>query len=443
MRVGTEARVCIIGAGPSGITAAKHLLQVGHTNFVVYERGAEVGGNWVYSDDVGHSSVYETAHIISSKTFSQYHDYPMPDHYPDYPGHHLLKDYFQGYAQHFGVIPYIQFQTSVTTAVKNADETWTITLHDGRVEIFDHLIVANGHHWDARMPSYPGTFTGDMIHSHAYRSPLPYRNKRVLVIGGGNSSCDIVCDIARHASHAAISWRRGYYVIPKIIFGTPTDVVNARFMALPRWVRKPLNRMVWYLLTGGNKPYGLPEPDHDILEAHPLANSQLLYWLRHGDVVPRPDIARFDGQTVHFVDGRQEDYDAIIAGTGYKISFPFLEEGLLNFTDYDVPLYLRVFSLQHPSLHFVGLVQPQGCIWPLSDSQAQLIANAIVGRYRVPADAPQRLQRELDERKKLYRRSVRHAIEVEYWPYLRALQADVPVGAPSWGGVPVPQVAQV
>jgi hypothetical protein len=439
MKHGLQARVAIIGAGPSGITAAKHLLQVGHTNFVVYERGAEVGGSWVYSEDVGHSSVYETAHIISSKSMSQYHDFPMPDHYPDYPGHRLLKEYFQSYAQHFGVVPYIQFHTGVARAEKQPDETWHLTLDDGRTEHFDYLIVANGHHTDPRMPSYPGTFTGEMTHSHYYRSPLKYKDKRVLVIGGGNSACDIVCDIARHASKAAISWRRGYYVIPKVIFGSPPDVVNARFAFLPRWIRRPLNTMVWFMVTGGNEPYGLPKPDHDILSSHPLANSQLLYWLKHGDVVPRPDIARFEGQTVHFVDGRQEEYDAVIAGTGYKITFPFFDTSFLNFRDRDVPLYLRVFPLEYPSLFFIGLVQAQGCLWPLSDSQAQLVANAIMGRYRLPADASQRLQKELDDRKKHFRVAARHSLEIEYQPYLRALQADLPADAPSWEKRPLPE----
>jgi hypothetical protein len=405
----------------------------------VYEKGREVGGNWVYSENVGHSSVYETAHIISSRTMSQYHDFPMPYTYPVYPNHRLLKEYFQSYADHFGIMPYIRFRTSVVKAVKQPDETWCITLDNGQVETFNDLIVANGHHWDPRLPNYPGTFTGEFIHAHNYRSPLSYRGKRVLVIGGGNSSCDIVCDIARHASLAALSWRRGYYVIPKLIFGSPPDVVNAKFAFLPRWMRNPLNKMVWYLMTGGNARYGLPKPDHDILDSHPLANSQLLYWLKHGTVVPRPDVARFEGQTVHFTDGTQEDYDVVIAGTGYKITFPFFDDSFLKFSDHDVPLYLRVFSLEHPTLFFVGLIQPHGCIWPLADSQAQLVANAIVGRYSIPADAPQRLQKELETRKKHYRQAPRHAIEVEYRPYLRSLQVDLPPDAPVWGGTPAPQ----
>lgn len=123
MKRGESARVCIIGAGPSGITSAKHLLQMGHTNFVVYEKKDQVGGIWVYSPDASQPSIYESAHLITSRAMSQFSDYPMPDDYPDYPSHKLLLKYFQGYAEHFGVTPYIEFETSVVSAKKQADET--------------------------------------------------------------------------------------------------------------------------------------------------------------------------------------------------------------------------------------------------------------------------------------------------------------------------------
>src|SRR5690606_38634392 len=146
---------------------------------------------------LSHSSVYETTHIISSKTLSQFDDYPMPDDYPDYPSHKQVLAYFEDYARHFGVIPYVRFNTEVTKAEKQPDETWKITLNDGTVETFDYLIVANGHHWDPRMPSYPGEFTGEMLHSHAFKSAAPFRDKRVLVVGGGNSACDIAVETSR------------------------------------------------------------------------------------------------------------------------------------------------------------------------------------------------------------------------------------------------------
>jgi cation diffusion facilitator CzcD-associated flavoprotein CzcO len=93
-------KVCVIGAGPSGITAAKNLLDEG-MDVTVYDYGKEVGGNWVFSETSSHSSVFETTHIISSKTLSQYDDFPFPADYPDYPSHQQLAAYFQNYAKHF------------------------------------------------------------------------------------------------------------------------------------------------------------------------------------------------------------------------------------------------------------------------------------------------------------------------------------------------------
>jgi hypothetical protein len=402
-----------------------------------------VGGNWIYSTDKGHSSVYESAHIISSKAMSQYHDFPMPADYPDYPDHRLLKAYFQSYARHFGVEPYVQFNTDVAKAEEQPDNTWKITLGDGRVEAFDHLIVANGHHSDPRYPDYPGKFEGEYLHSHFYREPLPFKGKRVLVVGGGNSACDIVCDIARHASFTALSWRRGYYVIPKIIFGSPPDVMNAKFAWLPPFIRRKTMYWMWWLVTGGNAVHGLPAPDHDILAAHPLANSQLLYSIRHGDIHPRKDISRFEGKQVYFADGVVEDYDTVVVATGYRITFPFFDPAFINFGEGDVPLYLRVFHAEHPSLYFIGLVQPQGCMWPLADTQAQVVANRIAGSYTPPADIQERIQREISQRHDLFMTgSVRHALEIEYHPYQTALFREVPKNAPKWGDVKTPAQPQ-
>jgi cation diffusion facilitator CzcD-associated flavoprotein CzcO len=137
-----DARVCIIGAGPSGITAGKNLIQAGIRNFVIYEKNEQVGGNWLFNDKTQHSSVYETTHLISSRRHSEYFDYPMPADYPDYPSHAQMLAYFQRYANHFGVMPYIQFNTEVDKAEEQADKTWKITLKSEQVEIFDHLMIA-------------------------------------------------------------------------------------------------------------------------------------------------------------------------------------------------------------------------------------------------------------------------------------------------------------
>src|SRR5512144_1052148 len=238
-RAPTEQRVCVIGAGPSGIAAAKNLLAAGFRRVVVYDRNAEVGGNWIYRPDPSHSSVFETTHIISSKRLSQYEDFPMPDAYPDYPGHAQLKAYFQSYARHFGVDRVLEFGTEVSSARPRPGGGWTLALGNGRREEFDALLVASGHHWDPRMPSYPGTFTGQLLHSHAYKSAEPFVGKRVLVIGGGNSACDIAVETSRRSARTEISMRRGYWFVPKFVMGLPTDVINDRLMRrLPKAIRQ-------------------------------------------------------------------------------------------------------------------------------------------------------------------------------------------------------------
>jgi cation diffusion facilitator CzcD-associated flavoprotein CzcO len=432
MKRDSSARVCIIGAGPSGITAAKNCLQVGLKNIVVYEKGDQVGGNWVFSPRLSHSSVYETTHIISSKKMSEYSDYPMPADYPDYPSHKQLLTYFQNYARHFGVSDYIRFNTEVRHAEKQPDNTWKITLADGTVEQFDYLLVANGHHWNPRYPDYPGEFTGEFLHSREYKSAEPFRDKRVLVIGGGNSACDIAVETGRVSAFTAVSMRRGYYIVPKFNLGHPADVLNDKIIWLPDVIRKPLLRLALWIAVGDYANYGLERPTHGILSQHLTMNSELLYFIRHGRVHPRRDIARFEGKTVHFVDGKAEDYDVIVAATGFIITHPFFDPSFINYSEGDVPLYLHVFHPEHPSLMFIGLVQPLGCIWPLADAQAKLVANYIVGNYTPPADLRQRIAADIAGMKRQFIKAARHSIEVEYHKHLFAVQHEIPPNAPAW-----------
>jgi thioredoxin reductase len=430
-----SARVCIIGAGPSGIAAAKNCLQVGITP-VVYEKNDQVGGNWIYSPRLSHSSVFETTHIISSKRHSQYLDFPMPDDYPDYPSHKQVLAYFQAYARHFGVTAHIRFNTTVERVQKNADATWTVTLADGTQNVFDYVMVANGHHWNPRMPDYPGHFNGRMLHSHDYKTAAPFRDQRVLVIGGGNSACDIAVETSRLSALTAISMRRGYFIVPKFtIAGQPTDVAAEPMynMRLPLWARNLTMRLIVRLLVGDYRRYGLQRPTNAVLGAHIVNNSELLYFLRHGKIQPRRDIARYEGDHVVFVDGVREQYDAIIAATGYKITFPFFDPDFIDFGDgKDVPLYMRTFHPDHPSLFFIGLIQPLGTIWPLADLQSKLAANWIIGNYELPSDVRARAQGEVARIKRQFVRSARHTIEVEGFIHKRELTQEIPHSAPAW-----------
>jgi hypothetical protein len=229
--------------------------------------------------------------------------------------------------------------------------------------------------------------------------------------------------------------RRGYYIIPKFSLGKPADVVAEPFARLPDFIRMFLFRLVVKLNVGDYAEYGLERPKHDVLQGHVTLNSEMLYFIRHGKVHPRRDIARFDGRTVHFVDGRAEEYDTIIACTGFIISHPFFDQSFINYSEGDVPLFLRVFHPVHRSLYFIGLVQPQGSIWPLADAQSKLVANYIVGRYELPPDMDARIRRDVESIRKHFLNTPRHTIEVEFHKHLWALQKEIPANAPRWAEV--------
>ncbi len=432
------SRICVIGAGPCGLTATKNLRDQGLRDVVIYDRGAEVGGNWVFDADSGHSSVFETTHIISSKEYSQYADYPMPEDYPDYPSHAQLASYFRGYAEHFGVRDLVRFRRLVTRCARRDDGRWAVTTEaDGQpgtdvtTEVFDKLVVANGHHWDPRWPDLEGRFSGQYLHSHDFKRAAPFAGLRVLVIGGGNSACDVAVETSRVSARTDLSWRRGYWVVPKFLFGVPGDHIHNRVantwlgrLVPARW-RMRLNTLLIRLLQGSNARYGLPEPDHDLGATHPTINSELLYFIRHGRIGPVPDVARFDGARVHFVDGTSREYDAVIACTGFRISHPFFDRDFLDYSEGPVPLYMKMLPARIDDLAFIGLFQPLGCIWPAAELQAKLLARWWTGQGAPPAAGEARqaaIDRELARPHLPQLDTPRHTITVDYPLYHHELQ---------------------
>jgi hypothetical protein len=418
-----SSRIAVIGAGCSGLAALKVLAENGLTNLTCFEKNGQIGGNWVYTAGEGHSSVCETTHIISSKWLSRFSDFPMPEDYPDYPSHQQVLAYFQQYAQRFDLERFVRFNAEVARAEKIENERWKLILRDGTSEEFDYLLIANGHHAVPRHPAWAADFKGQYFHSHQFKNNRGLEGKRVLVIGAGNSGCDCAVEASRVASQVDISVRSPQYIIPKFFLGKPTDTFAAGTQWLPTPIKNILHRLVVYLQVGSYADYGLPRPNFPPTRSHPTVNSELLDKIRHGKVKPRPSIVRTDGQTVHFSDGSSAEYDTIIAATGYKISTPFFEPEFLNWEDAtNVPLYLRMFHPEHKTLVFIGLVQPQGSIWPLSEAQAQLLARLLLGQWQLPANLPAQARAEGEAIEKEFLKSPRHALEVHFHAYLRKLQ---------------------
>ena len=427
-------KVCVIGAGSSGIAACQVLGARG-LDFDCFEKGSEVGGNWRYMNDNEMSSAYRSLHINTSRGLMAYKTFPMPDDYPDYPNHFQIAKYFDDYVDHFGFRERIRFKTEVVR-VEPVDGEWEVTVEDrdGKRESnrYRAVLVANGHHWDARWPEppFPGSdeFEGEQMHVHYYREPDVLKGKRVLVLGIGNSATDIAVESSRIADATFLAMRRGAYVLPKYLGGKPTDE-----SASP-WVKRlplPLQRFfimrMMGVAVGDITAYGLPKPDHKLLEAHPTVSAELLSRLGHGDVVVKPNIDRFaGGRTVRFTDGSEEEIDLVVYCTGYKITFPFFDESLVSAKENRLPLYRRVASVEHPGLYFIGFIQPLGAIMPIAEAQAEWVADLLGERGELPSPAEMRREILETERKmkKRYVASKRHTIQVDFHPYLREIRRE-------------------
>jgi cation diffusion facilitator CzcD-associated flavoprotein CzcO len=360
-------RHCIIGAGYAGNGVAKAFADAG-IPYDQLERNAYVGGNWA-------DGVYDSTQIISSRDSTQYADFPMPRDYPDFPSREQVLDYLNAYVDRFGLREWIEFETEVVRCEPlgpRGTGGWRVKLDSGEVRDYAGVVVANGHHWAKRYPSYPGEFSGQALHSKDYRRPEDLGGERVLVVGAGNSGCDIAVDSARELGYAEISMRRGYWFLPKSIFGIPTAELDQPWF--PVCAQRLFLRAMLPIVFGRYERYGLRRPDHRLFDKHPTVNSQLLYALRHGRVRARPDIARLDGRTVHFADGTSSEYDTIVWATGFHISFPFLDRDLFQWRD-GAPE--RVAGMLVPGiagLYVFGVLQPRGGAGPLITAGSRLLA---------------------------------------------------------------------
>ncbi|HKK93214.1 MAG TPA: NAD(P)-binding domain-containing protein [Longimicrobiales bacterium] len=423
--------VCIVGAGPAGLSAAVALERRG-LPYRILDAGRRPGGIWdIDRDD---TPMYESAHFISSKTLSGFPDFPMPASYPDYPRHDRILDYIEAYARHHDLERHITFGVTVTRARPAASSgpapSWDVTWRDeagtdttGR---FSGLVVATGVTWHPNLPEIPGTFDGEIRHAQSYRSPDEFRGRRVVIVGGGNSGVDIACDAARSADRAFLSLRRGYHFVPKYVFGTPSDVFAHSGPSLPAWLERPLfGFLLNRVLVGDLTRYGLPKPDHPILASHPIMNTQVLHYLGHGDLTAKPDVTRLDGREVVFEDGSREEVDLVLLATGYRRDVPFLEQG--TFTGPD-DLYLMLLHRAQPSLSLMGIFETDGAAYELFAEQAEVAAGTLTRLLEGGRSATPILERIATDRPDLrggrrYVESRRHDFYVTDHHYRKALSA--------------------
>jgi cation diffusion facilitator CzcD-associated flavoprotein CzcO len=366
----------------------------------------------------------------------QFRDYPMPRDYPDYPRHELIARYLSDYARRFDLIRHIRFETEVSRVSPDERGGYQVVA-GGKLTHFAAVIVANGHHWAPRFPTpLPmGHFDGVELHSHDYvdpSQPHELRGKRVAVVGLGNSAVDIACELGRDCRDGKVflSVRSGAWILPKYALGRPLDQLSATPAFLPRWLRRRMSELWYRIAVGDPTRFGLPKPDHRLGDAHPTVSSDLLTQIGSGAVSPRPAIVERAGKRVRFADGSEQELDAIVYATGYKVSFPFFEPDFLAAPENELALFYRVFHARVPGVYFIGLCQPLGPIMPIAEAQAKLVAAHLAGEYRLPEleEMESDTQRERERVRRRFGNSPRHTMQLDFDEYLAALAKEAAAG---------------
>ena len=429
-------KACVIGAGSCGVAAAKALYE-GKIPFDCFEAGPLIGGLWKIENPNGLSGAYTTLEMNTSGPRMSFSDFPIGT--DDYPPHADVGDYFDRYVDHFGFRGKITFNTRVEHVQPLEGGGFEVTISGEGAEggeerrRYDAVIVGNGHHWDPRWPEppFPGEFDGVQMHSHDYRRPEQLEGRRVIVVGGGNSGMDIARDASFVADATYLSLRRGVHVIRKRLGrkNMPVDQTLA-----PPWLPWPVKQKGFEVLrrrSGSISDYGFPEPDHKVGHAHPTLSDLIHDRLAAGAVIAKPNIRELRGDRVEFEDGSVVEADAIVYCTGYKVNFPFFDQGFISARDNDLPLYRRTFHPEVEGVYFLGLAQPLGAIMPMAEQQSKWITALLRGEYTLPPRERMRadIARVRAAQAKRFYASKRHTMEVDFDEWMRDARREIARGA--------------
>ena len=419
-------KIAVIGAGAAGLCAAKHLLSKG-IEVVIYELGTRIGGLWVYENDNGLSGAYQSLHVNSENKVTAYKDFPFPDSAPIYPDHAQMAQYLVDYADQFNLKPHIRFRSKVTNVQQVAGGRWVVQLADASYQHFDAVVVASGHQGVPSHPPFAKDFTGEYLHSHAYRVPEPFIGKHVLVVGVGNSACDIASDICTVTASATMAARSPVLLMPRMFLGVPTSRVLGKLEKpwMPWPIRRRMREMIARMAHGRMEQWGFVTPK---TRTHPAGHHLLIGHFIWNRISAKPGIEKISGDTVHFVDGSSNRFDTLIAATGYEVHLPFLSEALSPMRGRWLELFHQVVKPEVPGLYFLGFfnVSGGGNI-RMMDDQAQWVAALEMGEVGLPS--PQAMKRSiLKEREtvtRLYPDSPRYALELDPRGYRAALAGEM------------------
>lgn len=415
-------KYAIIGGGPVGVGLGKCFKQA-NIDYDLYEKQGDFGGLWDINTASGR--VYQTTHLISSKRNTEFSDYPMPRGCSHYPRHQLFLNYIRSVAKQFDVYNHTYFNQTITHLEEHGDN-WILQTAEGMQEEYLGIIVASGRLTKPIMPDYPGEFTNKIIHSSDYKSPEIFKDKNVLIVGAGNSGCDIAVDAVFYGKRTYFSTRRGYHYMPKFIDGIPTQdwlmQISSQFKNTEdMWDYASKT----FKLAGYYGPhYGLPDPDHKIYQAHPIINSMILHYIAQGDVITKPDVKFLENTAVNFVDGSKEDIDIIVYATGYSPEFLFLPQHYAHHRDLLNELFMYTFHKHYNNLLFAGLFNTASGLGNVVNTTGNLLSAYLIARKHNSQNY--QLFNKIIKHKKLdlgqdiYINNYRHDFEIELWRFIKS-----------------------
>ncbi|SED93966.1 Predicted flavoprotein CzcO associated with the cation diffusion facilitator CzcD [Rhizobiales bacterium GAS188] len=422
--------VAIVGAGASGLCAARYFKEAGF-EVTIYEIGTQVGGLWCFNNDNGLSSAYDTLHINTAKTLTNFSDFRFPPGTQPFPDHRDMHAYFERFVEHYGLRPLIRFSSRVTAIRPNQQQDgararWIVETDAANGGVFDAVIVASGHLSKPLHVERLASFQGEYLHSHDYREPAPFVGKRVCIVGVGNSACDIASDLATVTPRTVIVARSGVRIAPKLLFGMPFTDVTSRLShpLIPQWLGRAVTNALIRVIQGPMERLGFKPLKG---RSHALSNATIVQHIAYRRVEVKHDIEAVEGRTIGFSDGSKAEFDTLIAATGYVIDLPFLSDSVMPVRDNCVELYNRIVPPDRPGLYFMGLLNLNGAANQAYDRQAPWIVAMETGEAQLPSVDEMRgaIRRKAEWVRRHYPHTPRHTIEEEPIPYFRELRCSL------------------
>ncbi len=434
--------VAVVGAGAAGLCAARHFSAAGF-DVTVFEIGTKVGGMWCFNNDSGLSPAYRTLHINTSRNVTRFRDLDFDESVQFFPDHADMYHYLCQYAEHFDLLSKIRFNSRVVDiSPVNADgdrtdpvaalaeagqNGWHVQIESGQVERFDIVIVASGHLSIPRhVDMFKNDFAGQYLHSSAYREPAEFANKRICIVGVGNSACDISGDLCAAAKRCVLVARTGVIVLPKLLFGLPFTDISSRLQKpwIPYFVRRRLILFLTWIAHGNIEKLGFKKPETRV---HTTSNGTIINDVAYRRIEIKHGIDAINEKTIRFEDGTEEEFDVLIAATGYRIDLSFISKSLVSFEENQLKLYQRIVAPELKSMYFVGFFNTDTALMKIFEQQVKWILSVETGESQLPD--VETMRDAVNERSgwvlSHYKDTERHRLEEESVPYLRSLRKSL------------------